>query len=178
MWGYKNMHVLKEGECLRDLFFDWTESINDFFVSNQAATNHYIIYSNALVDLSQLSCIYLYWRDPNWKTHRSVFATVLFMVPRLIIQSNFILGRMKGFLWFYPGVWSITVSYHDINDFFYSGHVGIVLLQTHEQLAFGYEGLGWTGILSICNIFVMMIVLRTHYIIDLVAGLIIGLWAV
>lgn len=46
--------------------------------------------------------------------------------------------RLDGFIYGNPGLFSITVPYHDTNDFFYSGHVGTCLL-----IALEYKTLKW-----------------------------------
>lgn len=80
--------------------------------------------------------------------------------------------RPEGFLWSYPGVYSLTVPYHDTNDFFYSGHVGTCFLITLEYWsAKWYKMCYFTGFILI-NQWILMTFVKTHFIIDLVAGVI------
>jgi hypothetical protein len=81
------------------------------------------------------------------------------------------MGRPAGFLWSFPGIHSMTVPYPDIDDFFFSGHVGTCMLLVLE-----YRAMGWTKWSNIClfvmlNQWVLMTFVRTHYIIDMIAGL-------
>ena len=80
------------------------------------------------------------------------------------------MGRMPGFTYFDPGVYSLTVPYHDVNDFFYSGHVGTCLLITLEYYSSKYYKMALFTLLILVNQWTMLSLVRTHYIIDLVTG--------
>jgi hypothetical protein len=74
----------------------------------------------------------------------------------------------------YPGLRSITVPYHDTNDFFYSGHVGTCFLLALEYRASGWFKMSYLTVFITINQWMMMTAVRTHYIIDLAAGLVIA----
>ena len=80
----------------------------------------------------------------------------------------------EGYIWDYPGISSLTVSYLKTNDFFFSGHVGLPIIIGLDCLQ---DNKTYIFILSlfIC-IFesFTMIVTRGHYIIDIFAGIIIS----
>ena len=44
----------------------------------------------------------------------------------------------EGYLWDFPGIYSITVPYGKTNDFFYSGHIGCAVICYNE-----YKANGW-----------------------------------
>ena len=78
--------------------------------------------------------------------------------------------KPDGYLWEYPGIPSLFVLYYQTNDFFYSGHVGsciLVGLEAHAKGIFWLEMFAWFGTLVQT---LVMIFLRGHYFIDLVAG--------
>jgi hypothetical protein len=79
-----------------------------------------------------------------------------------------------GYLWDYPGFPSLFVSYIKSNDFFYSGHVGLPVLQICEL--YKIKKYNWIPISVFIVIleFFTMIVLRGHYTVDLFAGIIIA----
>ena len=81
------------------------------------------------------------------------------------------MGRLEGFTYFDPGIYSLTVPYHDVNDFFYSGHVGTCLLITLEYYAGGFKKLSLFTAGVLINQWTMLYLVRTHYIIDLITGL-------
>ena len=61
---------------------------------------------------------------------------------------------------------SLTVPYFDTNDFFFSGHVGSTVMYSSEYLAMRWPKMAAFCIFIVIDILVVMVVLRTHYIID------------
>lgn len=80
------------------------------------------------------------------------------------------MGRLEGFLYFDPGVYSVTVPYHDVNDFFYSGHVGTCLLIVLEYRSAKFYKMSYFIVFILINQWCMLFLVRTHYIIDLITG--------
>lgn len=76
-----------------------------------------------------------------------------------------------GYLWEYPGIPSVTVSYLKTNDFFFSGHVGFPIIIGMECHKLNKKYLMvfclFTSLFEACT----MIVTRGHYIIDIITGL-------
>ena len=81
------------------------------------------------------------------------------------------MGRLEGFLFFYPGWPALTVPYHDTNDFFYSGHVGTCFLIALEYRAGKWYKMWWFIVFVMINQWIMMTLVRTHYVIDLWTGM-------
>ena len=79
-----------------------------------------------------------------------------------------------GYLWEYPGIPSLSVSYLKTNDFFYSGHVGFPTIFGLEHRKNGNRYMMWFCIFTACLEAFTMIVNRGHYIIDLMAGFVMG----
>ena len=79
-----------------------------------------------------------------------------------------------GFVWLDPGFPALTVPYHDTNDFWYSGHIGASVLYVwefyHQDMKFMY----YFSIFNLINQFFLLLLVRAHYIIDLLAGFIIA----
>ena len=84
------------------------------------------------------------------------------------------MARPEGFLWSDPGIPSLTVPYHDTNDFYFSGHVGAAVLWMHEFYANDYKIMVIITFTIMCTEWIMLTLLRVHYIIDLVSGLMIA----
>jgi len=82
--------------------------------------------------------------------------------------------RLPGFLFRYPGFPSLTVPYHDSNDFFYSGHVGTCFILVLETRAKRWYRFSYMCFFIMCNQWIMMMLIRTHYVIDMVTGMIVG----
>jgi hypothetical protein len=77
----------------------------------------------------------------------------------------------EGYLWEYPGFPSLVVSYLKTNDFFFSGHMGlpvIIICELYKMKKFKF--ICFT-LFTLFLEFFTMIVLRGHYSIDLVIGI-------
>jgi PAP2 superfamily C-terminal len=85
------------------------------------------------------------------------------------------MSRPVGFLWSYPGFPSIVVAYFDTNDFFFSGHVGNCTMMLIEMWALGEKKVAFLILFILLNEWTMLMLVRTHYIIDFVTGLIFAL---
>ena len=158
--------------CLRDRTFEWTERINKYLRKDQDFKNLYIIFASLLMDMQMLA----FWVNYvlAWKTQRVYLAYLFFFVCRLGIQKTFFMGRPEGFLWSYPGVIAVTVPYPDLNDFFYSGHVGTCVLLVLEYRAMSWFKMSYFSLFVMANQWALMTFVRTHYITDMVAGAIIA----
>jgi hypothetical protein len=77
-----------------------------------------------------------------------------------------------GYLWEFPGFYSLTVPYGKTNDFFYSGHVGICLINSLEFNANKWFIMSKISFLMMILQGFLMIVARGHYSIDLLAGIV------
>ena len=94
----------------------------------------------------------------------------------MLLQA-FIMARPKGFLWYDPGIPSITIPYHDTNDFFFSGHVGTAIIYFHYYHSEKMFFMRNLVVFILINEWITLNVLRTHYIIDLVSGWLIAHWS-
>lgn len=80
------------------------------------------------------------------------------------------MGRPVGFLWSWPGVMSLTVPYFDTNDFYFSGHVGSTTMYASEYIAMGWKKMAILITCIVVDVWVTLMFLRTHYIIDFTSG--------
>jgi len=167
---------LDKGECMRDYTFIWTEKINVFLRTRLPLRNAWLIYQGFLMDWIQLSGVY--FLHNYYSTYRVVFAFAFFYGMRGYLQNNFILGRMEGFLWFDPGFPALTIPYHDMNDFYYSGHVGSSFMYMWEFYQNRKTKFGHIGLFVHLNMWVLLIAVRTHYWIDMITGLMVAHFAI
>lgn len=63
------------------------------------------------------------------------------------------------------------MPYADTNDFFYSGHVGTCFLYMSEFFMNGMKKMGYFALFILVNEWVMLMLVRTHYVIDMITGL-------
>lgn len=162
------LQVLAAEECLRDYTFVWTESINSFFVEHNGWKNFAIIQSSVGIDGMMLSYLIIFALYGS--TMRQALALILFYPVRNVIQAIFLMGRPVGFLWSWPGIMSLTVPYFDTNDFYFSGHVGSTTMFASEYIAMGWKKMAITISVIVADVWITLMFLRTHYIIDFTSG--------
>lgn len=75
---------------------------------------------------------YYYWHQ---KSGKYLLALGVFYGMRAVVQNNFIMGRVEGYAWWNPEFLSIIVPYHDVNDFYYSGHIGFSTIHLLQDVA-------------------------------------------
>ena len=174
---------LDQGECMRDLTFDWTEQLNLYFRENVSLREWVMIFDSATYDVGMIYFLYYFGFTKYRVTMRMLFSNALLAGSKITFQEFICtLGRLEGYLWFFPGFFSLNVPYFDVNDFYYSGHLGMNDSFLYEFIcASRNHPNSWHPFLAACFIVfifsksLMMVVLRTHYFIDLIAGLYIGL---
>lgn len=99
----------------------------------------------------------------------------LFYSLRGFIQNRFLMGRPEGFLWYDPGFPSLTIAYHNISDFYYSGHLGLCTIFLCEFIALGYRKIAILMFFVLLNEGFLLIIVRTHYCIDLFTGIVVAM---
>lgn len=143
MFQTERVDFFKNGECLRDVTFEWTTFMNDYLHDHRDIKKRYIIFASFLMDCMLISFMLLFFF--YWRSYRVILAYAMFFSLRAWIQVSFLILYLsifqnvffmrrvdKWFLFEPPGFHSITVPYHDSNDFFYSGHVGTCFLLFRE----------------------------------------------
>jgi len=135
--------------------------------------------------INDLDCLYMFYLFGSLQIagSRLIIACLIGLVGKNIFMTFvMIMGRLDGYLYFWPGMYSMTTHYHDAYDFFWSGHLctaGLMLYEFYDlhrknpNTHFKY----WY-ILNIALIFyhsAMMTAVRAHYWIDLTAGLCMGI---
>lgn len=107
---------------MKDYTFIATDFMNQSLNQFPSWNRFLIIYSSLLIDILGLSHLwYYYWYQ---KSGKYLFALIFFYGMRGIVQNNFLMTRVKGYAWWDPEFLSIIVPYHDVLDFYYSGHIG------------------------------------------------------
>ena len=75
-----------------------------------------------------------------------------------------------GIIWRSPGVPTVLVTYGVGNDFFFSGHTALAVLGAIEICHFGPWWLGAFAIAIALGEAFIVLVLRAHYTMDVIAG--------
>ncbi len=152
---------------LGDVVHDLTAHWHRYFATNTRAANAALITSSLFIDIIGLALIGAAIFGP---TFEPFLAILLLFGLRQICQSLCTLPPPPGIIWRNPGVPTLLVTYEVGNDFFFSGHTALAVL---GAITAAHLGPAWLGLLAaVVALGEMMIVLilRAHYTLDVVAG--------
>lgn len=157
-------------KCLEDWTHEKTAGINKYLHTHMDVTHTITFFSSLCIDSIMLSiCYFWVFKIKSW---RFLICLLFFYGLRGMVQGLFLMRYPDGFLWSYPGIPSLAVSYLKTNDFFYSGHVGLPIIVACEFFKHQKKYLAFYAIFGCIVEFIVMIIMRGHYIIDLIFGII------
>lgn len=89
MFFTDNLNFLKDGVCLRDFTFDWTQNANDYLKDNAEVKKRYIIFASFLMDcmLGSYFIVFFFYG----KTYRAVIGYMFFFSTRAFLQVSIII---------------------------------------------------------------------------------------
>jgi len=158
--------------CLLDLSHEWTISYNKYFEENRQTKFICLAVGGVLMDIVALFQFYKF--SMQGKTWRFAIAITFYYSLRFVINSVFRTRYPQNYLWEFPNFYSVTVPYGKTNNFFLTGHLGlciICLLEYRANKQFFMMTLAYLTL--IFQIFLVM-VLRAHYLIDILSALCFG----
>lgn len=115
-------------DCYEDVLFDLTKPLNRYFNENDNFRHTLMVISSLFID-TFLIVFLIRWTMFS-ETLSELFFPFFFYGTRGTLQAIFIFGMPEGLIWDYPGLPSLTITYMRTSDFFYSGHVGVILFCT------------------------------------------------
>jgi membrane-associated phospholipid phosphatase len=151
------------GDVVHDLMARW----HRYFVTNERAANAALILSSIFIDLFGLALIGAAIFGP---TFAPFLAILILFGLRQICQSLCTLPPPPGIIWRNPGFPALLVTYDVGNDFFFSGHTALAVL---GAIAAAHFGPLWLAVIAAIIAFgeiIIVLVLRAHYTLDVVAG--------
>jgi len=151
------------GDVVHDLTARW----NHYFSRHDRAANAALIISSIFIDLFGLSLIGV---AIFGATFAPFLAILILFGLRQLCQTLCTLPPPPGMIWRNPGFPALLVTYSVGNDFFFSGHTAVAVLGAVEAAQFGPA---WLGVMAGCialGEMLIVLVLRAHYTMDVVAG--------
>jgi len=170
---FSDQTFLYKGDCIVDLTFEYTDSVNKWILETVERQNVYIWSSSFGIDFITIASLVV-WTRYN-RTIRLAFCLVSFYFIRGRCQKYFYMMRYEDLVQRYPGIPSLTIGYFDLNDFYFSGHIGSSTFYTMEMWALGHKKMTLVGVLIVIYEWIFMIFSRQHFIIDMLSGLVISL---
>jgi hypothetical protein len=150
-----------------DLAHVLTSRWHGYFVANPQAANTALIISSLFIDLIGLSLIGSAIFGP---TFAPFLAILIVFALRQICQAFCALPPPPGIIWRYPGFPALLVTYSVGNDFFFSGHTALAVLGAIEAANYGPIWLAVIAPIIALGEVLIVLVLRAHYTLDVVAG--------
>lgn len=155
----------KEG--IGDVVHDLTARWHRYFSENDRAANAALITSSIFIDLFGLSLIGAAIFGPTF----APFVAILIVFGlRQICQGLCTLPPPPGIIWRKPGFPALLVTYDVGNDFFFSGHTALAVLGALQAAYYGPLWLAFIAASIALGEMLIVLVLRAHYTLDVVAG--------
>ena len=151
------------GDAVHDLTARW----NRYFSTHDRAANAALIISSCFIDIFGLSLIGVAIFGP---TFAPFLAILILFGMRQLCQSLCTLPPPPGMIWRNPGFPALLVTYSVGNDFFFSGHTAVAVLGAIEAANFGPLWLAILAAFIALGEMLIVLVLRAHYTMDVVAG--------
>jgi hypothetical protein len=150
-----------------DLIHQLTAPLHQFFVTHKRAADAALIASSLFIDIIGLGLVGAAIFGPTFAPFLSV---LIVFAMRQICQGLCTLPPPPGVIWRDPGFPALLVTYGVGNDLFFSGHTALAVLGGIQAY---YLGPAWLGVAAGIVAFgeiVIVLVLRAHYTLDVIAG--------
>jgi hypothetical protein len=157
-----------------DRVHDWTASWHAYLVEHPAVADGLLIVSSLAIDLLAGFILLRAILGPSVRPFVGLFLVFLL---RQVSQGLNALPAPPGMIWRDPGFPTLLVTYHVGNDFFFSGHTALAVFGAVElaRLARSRWLLVAAVLLALFEAAVVL-VLRAHWTMDVVAGAMVALW--
>lgn len=159
------------GDALHSLTARWHGRL----LQHPKAADRLLIASSFLIDVFGVSLIGL---AVFGTTMGPLVALIVLFSLRQVCQAVCRLPPPPGIVWRDPGFPSLLVTYGVGNDFFFSGHTGLAVLGAIEMFQHAPGWLGWIAAGVAALEALVVIVLRAHYTLDVIAGALAAWFAV
>lgn len=155
------------GDGIGDWVHQLTARWHGYFHGHEKSANRALAVSSFFIDVLGLSLIGLSVLGPSFKPFIAIM--IVFILRQLCQMCN-TLPPPPGIIWRNPGVPSLLVTYGVSNDFFFSGHTALAVLGAIEICGAAPWWLGAVVVLIALGEVVIVLILRAHYTLDVVAG--------
>ncbi len=170
IWFWTQRLIAKnyaKGNDIGDGVHRLTAPWHHYFFTHEKAANYALIISSFFIDLLGLSLIAL---AIFGNTFAPFIGIIIVFSLRQVSQLCCTLPPPPGIIWRDPGVPTVLVTYAVGNDFFFSGHTALAVLGAINLCHFGPPWLGVLAVLVAIGEATIVLVLRAHYTMDVIAG--------
>jgi hypothetical protein len=156
-----------EAAGIGDRVHDWSAPLHARLAARPRAADAVLIASSAVIDLFGAWLLGAALLGPTLRPFLSLFFLYL---ARQACQGLCSLPAPPGAIWRHPGFPSLLVTYGTSHDYFFSGHTAIAALGAIAAAAGGPPWLAAAAIAAAVLEAAVVLVLRAHYTMDVVAA--------
>lgn len=151
------------GDAVHRLTAGW----HRYFATHEKSADRALVISSLCIDVLGLSLIAAAVFGPSFAPFIGI---IIVFSLRQISQLCCTLPPPPGIIWRNPGFPTVLVTYDVGNDFFFSGHTALAVLGAIEICHFGPWWLGAIAVLVALGEALIVLILRAHYTLDVIAG--------
>lgn len=151
------------GDAVHRLTAGW----HRYFATHDKSANRALIISSLCIDVLGISLIAIAIIGPSFAPFIGI---IIVFSLRQISQLCCTLPPPSGIIWRDPGFPTVLVTYDVGNDFFFSGHTALAVLGAIEICQLGPWWLGAITVVVALGEALIVLVLRAHYTLDVIAG--------
>lgn len=144
-----------------------TRRLHHYFATHERSANRALIGSSLCIDLLGLTLIAL---SVFANSFAPFIAIMIVFSMRQISQLCCTLPAPPRMIWRDPGFPTLLVTYKVGNDFFFSGHTALAVLGAIEICRIAPWWLGALVVLVAIGEALIVLILRAHYTMDVIAG--------
>ncbi len=138
-----------------------------YFTTHERSANWALVVSSLCIDVLGISLIAIAIFGPSFAPFIGI---IIVFSLRQISQLCCTLPPPPGIIWRDPGFPTVLVTYNVGNDFFFSGHTALAVLGAIEICQIGPWWLGAIAVVVALGEALIVLVLRAHYTLDVIAG--------
>lgn len=151
------------GDAVHRLTAGW----HCYFETHDKSANRSLIISSLCIDVLGISLIAIAIIGPSFAPFIGI---IIVFSLRQISQLCCTLPPPPGIIWRDPGFPTVLVTYSVGNDFFFSGHTALAVFGAIEIFQLGPWWLGAIAVVVAIGEALIVLVLRAHYTLDVIAG--------
>jgi hypothetical protein len=156
--SFTNFMIVQDfPQCIKDVFLQLTDPLNQFLMNHNLLRNIWMIISSFLLDIIVVFTSYSWIM--NGKTWKPIVAVILFFSLKLICSSLFIVKYPEGMMWDYPGFPS------------FSGYVGLNLICYLELRKLNLINISYLALFELIFQSLMLLSLRANYTVDILSSI-------
>lgn len=170
VWFWTQKVIGRKGEApggIWDGFHQLTAGWHRYFLSHHKAANRALAISSFFIDVLSLTLIGAAIFGSSFAPFLGV---LIVFAMRQVCQLWCTLPPPPGIIWRDPGFPSLLVTYGVSNDLFFSGHTALAVLGAIGVCHLAPWWVGAVAILVAIGEAVIVLVLRAHYTMDVIAG--------